>query len=491
MYLQHLYPNPVSLNYGEENFCFGTEVVMETDADLSIDESKRLQALLYQFTCTASQLKISESKTKRAGEVHAVLKRKEPFSDVRNRVLEKGWQYSIDITSDNIYISAEDKKALFYAFTTLLQMVIPKSLKEGEELFYIREGTVKDKAATAFRGLHLCVFPETPPSLLKKAVRMAGFLKFTHIILEFWGTFPYRCCPEMAWKDRAYSRDTIIELVSEIRSFGMEVVPMINHLGHASQSRIGMGRHTVLDQAPRYGLLFEPDGWTWCITNPDTWKLLSELREELIEICGNGQYFHLGFDEAYSYATCQKCSEGKDEARLLAEYINRLTEDLAKKGRRPIIWHDELISSKDWPEKTVANGDRLHQTADALDWIDKRVILADWQYDLTSGDMPTSKYFMEKGFDVILCPWDNAENMNCLCNSTKQLGAMGTLFTTWDTLPGCIPLMPGMSSMAWEEKLRDKAPVIPRTEAAAILRKLTTDLSGYENAGWLRAEVDE
>ena len=33
---------------------------------------------------------------------------------------------------------------------------------------------------------------------------------------------------------------------------------MKNHLGHAPQSRGGMGRHTVLDQNPRLADLFEP-----------------------------------------------------------------------------------------------------------------------------------------------------------------------------------------------------------------------------------------
>ena len=30
----------------------------------------------------------------------------------------------------------------------------------------------------------------------------------------------------------------------------MEVIPMINHLGHASASRACYGRHVVLDQNP-------------------------------------------------------------------------------------------------------------------------------------------------------------------------------------------------------------------------------------------------
>ena len=83
-------------------------------------------------------------------------------------------------------------------------------------------------------------------------------------------------------KLRADEQDTmtLIELAND---FGMEVVPMTNHLGHASQARGGMGKHAVLDQNPRLATLFEPDGWTWCLSNPRVHTLLRRFREELIE----------------------------------------------------------------------------------------------------------------------------------------------------------------------------------------------------------------
>ena len=75
---------------------------------------------------------------------------------------------------------------------------------------------------------------------------------------------------------------------------------MFNHLGHASASRSSYGRHVVLDQNPRLATLFEPDGWTWCLSNPETLELLRAIRSELIELFGEGGFFHIGCDEAYS-----------------------------------------------------------------------------------------------------------------------------------------------------------------------------------------------
>lgn len=489
MYLQHLYPVPEKMQTGEGCFAFGAELVMETDACLDRAVQERLETLFYQFTCTASMLKLS-AKGAVQEEVHAVIHTGTGNLE-QAKDLGSGGGYRLKVQPDVIAIAAKDSKALIDAVTTLVQLIEPEDLSEGHEKLVVRSVEIQDKGAMAFRSIHLCVFPETKPLDLIKAIRLAGFLKFTHVILEFWGTYPYRTLPELAWKGRAYSLDTIRELVAEIRSFGMEPVPMFNHLGHAAQCRAGRGRHVVLDQAPRYAMLFEPDGWTWCTSNPDTYQLLGNLRSELMEMFGQGSYFHLGFDEADSFATCPKCMRApEEEGRFLAEFINRLAADLKKDGRRSIIWHDEFLASKDWPEKTIANGDRLHKTADGIAYLDKDVIIADWQYyDGFPGGEPTAEYFMEKGFDVLLCPWNQAENVKRLCNTTKCLGAMGVIMTTWQALPSYLRIMPDAAVMMWDALIREEPSRLPMTESAALLRKLMTGTKSYEDVGWIQPEV--
>ena len=59
---------------------------------------------------------------------------------------------------------------------------------------------------------------------------------------------------------------------------------MSNQFGHATQSRDAYGRHVLLNRNPRLSRLFEPDGWTWCLSNPDTYRMLAEMRAEL-DVC--------------------------------------------------------------------------------------------------------------------------------------------------------------------------------------------------------------
>lgn len=50
---------------------------------------------------------------------------------------------------------------------------------------------------------------------------------------------------------------------------------------------------------------------------------------------------------------------------------------------------------------------------------------------ITKGNFnPTTPYFTKKGFDTLVCPWDNRENVRSLTHSAKKNGAMGVIFTT-------------------------------------------------------------
>ena len=251
------------------------------------------------------------------------------------------------------------------------------------------------------RSIHVCVFPETTLTLLEKCFTMAGLLKCSHIVLEFWGTIQYDALPEMAWSGRSYSKRQIKPLIELANDFGMEVVPMTNHLGHASQARGGMGKHAVLDQNPRLATLFEPDGWTWCLSNPRVHTLLRRFREELIELCGEGKYFHLGCDEAYSYASCRRCA-GKDRVEMLARYLNGLAAELDEQGRRAFIWGDQFLDAQAWKGTGYIATSRPDQmTHLALEKLDRRLIIADWQYSLTEEEkIRSAELFREKGFDA-------------------------------------------------------------------------------------------
>ncbi len=484
MYLTKLYPTPSSYEKLDgEPFRFGAKCRLLLPAKTSPELIENVRKLWRRFTFESSELDIRTAGTGCYAIFFA------PDGVVPNSI-NPGKYYKIRTDSRSAVVAGISEKALADGISMLVQLIIPESL-EGDVKFYIPPTKIESKPSLDVRMLHLCVFPESRLETLEKAISLAGFLGFTHIVLEFWGMLEYELNPAFAWR-RAFTKEQIRPLVSLARGYGMEVIPMLNHLGHASQSRVGMGRHTILNQNPKLQLLFEPDGWTWCISNPETRKVLSELRGELISLCGDGDYFHLGCDEAYSFATCPICREHVPH-ELLAEFLNGITEALTKLGRRPIIWHDQLLKRSDcdseFKEPIVVCdplGIPAGDTTPAIDLLDRRIIIADWQYSYTTSANPSTPFFIEKGFDVLCCPWDDHRNVRGLCESARSNGAMGVMLTTWHHLPDYIPKMFYFASCVWKNDSYESA---PRSEAAAILRKLG-DFGDYEVAGWSPHEVD-
>ncbi len=488
MYLTHLYPKPASFVQSDaQPLSFGANCLAILPKNSSQDVIENVKKLWNRFTFTASKLEVWAT-----GEENCAIFNSSDAPGLSVKLPDAGNYYRVKVDQSCAIVSGISEKAMIDGISMLVQLIIPQELSVGREELYIPATELTGDPSLKVRMMHLCIFPESNLEAIGKAIAYAGFLGFTHIVIEFWGMLRYDVDPSLSW-DRAFTKDRIKPLIELAHGYGMEVIPMINHLGHATQSRACTGRHTVLNQNPRLQKLFEPDGWTWCITNPDAKKLLAELRGELIDLCGSGKYFHLGCDEAYSFATCPECKKHKPH-ELLAEYLNEIQGELAKSGRRAIIWHDQLLRRSDCDpdfKESIVVCDPLGvpagDTTPAVDLLDKSIIIADWQYSYTTNVNPSTPFFVKKGFDVLCCPWDNPKNVRGLCESARSNGAMGVLMTTWDHLPGYIPQIPRFANYAWQDGDYEYPPL---TEVAALLRKLG-DFHTFENSGWRKFEVNE
>ena len=236
----------------------------------------------------------------------------------------------------------------------------------------------------------------------------------------------------------AFTKDELRPLIEEGIALGLEFIPMFNHFGHAACLSNAVSGHVVLDQAPEAAALFEPDGWCFCVSNPQTKKLLKSVREEMIALFGEGSYFHLGGDEAYSFGTCNICRQTPVE-KLYADYVNEIANEMKSLGRRVIIWGDSMLSFDDWEDRTdslghkyVASEGTAHTLHKALDLLDKSVIINDWQYFIWDDDAETSAYLHQKGFDVIPASYDEVKNTDALCNAARKYGLLGQMQTVWN-----------------------------------------------------------
>ncbi len=395
-------------------------------------------------------------------------------------------EYTLTVTPQGLSVVGMDYKSTIRGLVSLFERIFCY----GRHDYRTVCGVVSESPRTAMRSLHLCFFPEFTVEQMRRVIRAAGVARYTHVVLEFWGNLRFDCMKELSWPN-ANAKQEIRSLVEEARALGMEVIPFYQHLGHAAMSRMSYsGKHVVLDQNLEYDYLYYPQsrGWVWNFRSEETKELLRRVRTELIELCGEGEYFHLGCDEA-----------GLEfDADELAAYLNGVTDELAAQGRRAIIWGDMLLSH-DLEALKTSDGQRSAYCcnssaafADALlSRLDKRILIADWQYDTHDPVWKTSLFFKERGFDVICAPWDDLINVPNAIATVEQHQLHGVMVTTWDRLfrQGAMVrvLFSGLCAYGDPDYAQPFPTASERT--TNIWRRVSPRGLAYQDCGWYPTQI--
>lgn len=396
----------------------------------------------------------------------------------------------ISACEKGIFINARDERALLNCLFLLLRRAIPKNLEVGEEKILIPCGEEYIVPDVIRRMIHFCIVPNVPLSTYKKLFRLASVLGYTHIVAEFWGTFQYEAMKELHWKNYSFTKDEVTELLKEAGDLKVEVVPMINHFGHASAARMYLGKHVVLDQNPRKATLFSHDGWRWDFEKDEVRALLKNMRNELYETFGKGEYFHIGFDEGFSYP----CDGEATDA--LCKYLRELCQEIISEGRIPLLWGDQLLH-----EPTVGismktgyegNAHTQEEAERLLQCLPKEAVICDWQY-LTK-DVPwiSAGYFKERTVNFMVCPKDSTANIDAAIKTAKEYNCYGVLHTTWAK-----PFeRDGVNSLFEAHDLffnrkKETQKVGNKLTDATLMRKIWFADGEYEKAGWGRTDFDD
>ena len=339
------------------------------------------------------------------------------------------YEFAIRISGGGVAVVGRDRRGLLHGYYTLLEMIRPISLDEGMEEFALSACEIYDAPDLEIRAAHFCLFPENKLYELERFIRVCAILKCTHISLEFWGTLKFDCLAELGWAD-AHGKDEIRELIGLARELGVEVIPTFNHWGHATQSRGRLGKHTVIDQNPRLATMFNRTGWVWEIGQDRVRALHREIRRELIELCGEGDFFHIECDEAYE-------AEGVEGLCEFTDYLGEVCAELKALGRRPMMWADMLLLRERFPRDVRYSCNlRCTEAEDVmLAGVPREVIAVDWQYEVTEHPFKTSEHLKALGFEVMTAPYDRSyANPAAAVRTATELGLKGVMHTTWHTM---------------------------------------------------------
>lgn len=395
-----------------------------------------------------------------------------------------GKAYAINVEPSGIRVVADDKKGLMLGLMTLMDRIETYDTEAGVEL-KIDCFELKESPAIKNRIAHMCVFPEVELWEIQKFLRLCAALRYSHVIVEFWGMMKYDCLDALSWKN-AYAKDEIRPIFEEARDLGLELIPMFNCWGHAAACRASFGKHVVLNQRPELQYLFTDSGWSWNIYSPKAKELLRKIRDELIDLCGEGEYFHVGCDESY-------CYDLKDKQVMddVCDYINEMSAELTAKGRRAIVWGDMfLYKYPEYKSKAAYAYACFSPSPESEQYmlakLDKNIVIGNWQYCSVEAPVETTPVLVKAGLDNIICGWDRGEaNTKACIDAAKEHNLAGYMHTTWDTLDS------GTWYLALAGVKCFDGDVIGNrmTQTASLLRKVYFTDGDYLRSGWRRRDV--
>lgn len=238
--------------------------------------------------------------------------------------------------------------------------------------------------------------------------------KVNVLILRVDYNYQYQTHPELR-DDITLSKTDVKRLVDVCKKQNIQLIPQINMLGHQSWAgNVGklLEVYPEFDETPNVKM---PEKYVWpnsdglycksyCPLHPELHSILFDLIDEICDVF-ESENFHAGMDEVFYIGndSCHRCS-GLDKAKLFAGEVNKIKNHLAEKNRKLWIWGDRLIDGK-----TTGIGmweASMNNTHQAIDLIDKDVMICDWHYDRPD---KTAVYFAMKGFKVVTCPWNKPE----------------------------------------------------------------------------------
>ncbi len=282
--------------------------------------------------------------------------------------------YLLNISSDEIRITASTGAGSFYAIQTLIQL-LPV---EQQTRLKIPAAAIADEPQYKWRGMHLdCSRHFFSKEEIKKYLDLMALYKFN--------TFHWHLTDDQGWRieikkyplltqisstrketvighpkdtgnkfDRKpysgyYSQEDIKEIIAYATERHITIVPEIEMPGHSV---------AALAAYPQYsctGGPFEPmtiwgvSNEVFCAGNDSTFSFIENI---LSEVCAlfPGKYIHIGGDECPKdrWKTCAKCQARikkeklANEAELQSYFTKRIVNYLTAKGKTVIGW-DEIL----------------------------------------------------------------------------------------------------------------------------------------------------
>ena len=296
--------------------------------------------------------------------------------------------YKLRVQENQITISSRSSDGLLMGLRSLAQLAIDGPIPLCE---------IEDWPDTSLRAAHLCYhlvresLAYNAPNFeaLIEQIDQLAALKYNSVLLELESMFPYKRHPLVSCKI-AFTPDQIAAIRDRLKAHHMQIIPMVQCLGHAYNVLIH-------EQYASYREL--PDTYQqYCPTNPKLADLYMEFVDEYLERFPGIRQWHMGGDESQQIGLCPRCKSKAEEfgkSRVYVDHVSEIARRLRERGLIPMLWSDMLEAH---PEELAR--------------LPKDIKIVYWNYDMANWNRPYAAAMLRQpGFQVIGAPavrWGSA-----------------------------------------------------------------------------------
>jgi hexosaminidase len=259
--------------------------------------------------------------------------------DAPEPIARQGYRLTID--RDGVRLAGNSLQGLFYGVQTLLQL-----LRQGPAGLELPCATIDDWPDLEVRCVHYDTkhHQDRLEAVLDLITRLAHF-KMNAIAWEIEDKFAYQRHPVIG-APGAFTADQMRRITEHALKHFVEVIPIVQGPSHLAF----VGKHEEFahlreDKRNNYML---------CPTREETYQLLFDMYDELIEATPGCAYFHIGTDEPYFLGDTVECGcrarrDKIGQSGMMAEFIAKCAKHLIAKGRRPLCWGEWPLTAPDVP----------------------------------------------------------------------------------------------------------------------------------------------
>jgi hypothetical protein len=215
----------------------------------------------------------------------------------------------------------------------------------------------KPRPAIPVRALHFDL-KGVPPSQHRfiDLLKVAKLARYNALIVEWEDTFPwtidegFRC-------ETPYTPQFVRKLVATAKGMGIEVIPLVQCLGHM-ETPLSLSPYKHLREVAQRSDVLNP-------LAQGARELVEKMVDDVLALQPKPRWFHLGGDEAWSFGTHPETKayiKKHGKGALYLHHVEPILDKLNARGIRPILWHDMM---REWEGEALQ---KLSKKADLCVW---------------------------------------------------------------------------------------------------------------------------